>query len=284
MTTLRLDQIEIDPTIQIRQRLDEAAIDRYTESFAELPPPVVYDISGTYLLSDGMHRMAAAHRLGLAEIEVEVRQGTRADAEEHAITANTKNAVPLTAGERDEGIRRLKDHGWGYHRISKAMSLPEITVQRVLGGQEVKKRLSDGNVTLPSRSHYEELARFPDDIQQPVALAAAEQGWNSVELRDVAKQVAAEPTATIYKDDTGQVRVNLAAIQTRANKAAENDALAALYGLLSRAGTLRENWDDDFLDELDNAERRQIEQRCDEAIAVITRVLRLLERKASAVA
>lgn len=284
MTALRLDQIEIDPTIQIRQRLDESAVERYAEAFDELPPPVVYQIDGTYLLADGMHRLAAANRIERKSIEVEIRQGTRADAEEYAITANTKNAVPLTAGERDEGIRRLKDHGWGYHRISKAMSLPEITVQRVLGGQEVKKRLSDGNVTLPSRSHYEELARFPDDIQAPVAMAAAEQGWNSVELRDVAKQVAAEPTATIYKDDTGQVRVNLAAIQTRANKAAESDALAALYGLLSRAGTLRENWSDDFLDGLDNADRRQIEQGCDQAMVVLTRVLRLLERKASVVA
>jgi ParB-like chromosome segregation protein Spo0J len=281
MSTLRLDQIEIDPTLQIRQRLDESAVERYSEAFAELPPPVVYLIDGTYLLSDGMHRLAAANRLGLSAIEVEVRKGTRADAEEHAITANTKNAVPLTASERDEGIRRLLARGWGIRKIAKVMSLPLLTAERIVKGQKVRENVS---VTLTSRSHYEELSRFPEEIQEPVALAAAEQGWNSVELRDVAKQVAAQPDQTIYRDGNGQVRVNLAAIQAGAKQAADNDALAALYGLLSRAGSLRENWDDSFLDDLDDADRRQIERDVEDAMRVLTRVLNALERRASVVA
>ena len=47
MTALRLDQIEVDPTIQIRQKLDESAIERYSDAFDELPPPVVYEIDGS---------------------------------------------------------------------------------------------------------------------------------------------------------------------------------------------------------------------------------------------
>jgi ParB-like chromosome segregation protein Spo0J len=154
-----IDSIIVDPSIQIRQRLHEEAVTRYVDAFDELPPIVVFETAEGRLLSDGMHRLAAANRLGMLDIEVELRNGTRADAEEHAITANTKNAIPLTASELEDGIGRLKARGDGWRVISKKMSLPEKTVNRILQGQAVARSL--GNVTLPSRSHYEELARLP---------------------------------------------------------------------------------------------------------------------------
>lgn len=188
-TATPLSKITVDPTIQIREHLHEAAIERYMDAFDELPPIVVYQTPEGLLLSDGAHRMEAAKRLGRKDIQAEVRIGTRADAEEHAITANTKNAMPLNANERDEGIRRLHGRGWGWRRIAKAMSLPELTVNRIIEGLGVKKALG-GSVTLPSRSHYEELSRFPDELHQPLAEAAVAQGWNSVELRKVGKALA----------------------------------------------------------------------------------------------
>ena len=45
-----------------------------------LPPVVVVDTPEGLLLADGYHRVAASRRLGLEEVEAEVRTGTRRDA------------------------------------------------------------------------------------------------------------------------------------------------------------------------------------------------------------
>lgn len=194
MTAIPLSDITIDPTIQIREQLHEGAVERYMDAFDELPPIVVYQTPEELLLSDGMHRLEAAKRLGRKDIQAEVRVGSRADAEEHAITANTKNAMPLTANERDEGIRRLRvlHPKWGYQRIGRAMSLPERTILRIIRGQKGKAQIDPSVTEGLSRSHFEELAlsQAPVGLHQPLAEAAVAQGWNSVELRKVAKEIA----------------------------------------------------------------------------------------------
>ncbi len=94
---LALSEIEIDPTIQIRRSNYEDTIQRYEEAFERLPPVDVFDTAEGLLLADGFHRIAAAERLGHSEIDATVRKGTRQDAAEHAVIANTKNGEPLTA-------------------------------------------------------------------------------------------------------------------------------------------------------------------------------------------
>jgi hypothetical protein len=274
-----VDSITVDPSIQIRQRLHEDAVLRYMDAFDELPPVVVFETSEGRLLSDGMHRIAAANRLGRWDIEAEIRKGTRADAEEHAITANTKNAMPLTAGERDEGIRRLKARGDGLDTIAKKMSLPLYTIERVIGGQQVKAEL-EGRVTrpLPSRSHYEELARVPEDIREPVALAAAEQGWNSVQLRDVAKIVAdpeipeAQKQQLLTGSTTPQAVSAWGQILKGAEKAAREDPLANLYAALKAIDLIKAHLDPAMFADAEQVERLRLYNQLEEALATLRRV------------
>jgi len=77
---------------------------------------------------------------------------------------------------------------------------------------------------------------------------------------------------------SGEAIIDLAAVQKAASKAAQDDPLAALYGIISRAGTLRDYWDDGFLGELDGSDVRRVEQQIEDAIRVLNRVLGLIEQ------
>jgi ParB-like chromosome segregation protein Spo0J len=78
VTKLAIDSIIIDPTVQIRRSNHEPTIRRYEESFEKLPPIDVFDTPDGMLLADGFHRVAAAQRLGLVEVDAKVHEGTRA--------------------------------------------------------------------------------------------------------------------------------------------------------------------------------------------------------------
>ena len=122
--------------------------------------------------------MAAAERLGLSEIEVKVHKGSREEALEHAVIANTKIADPLTPEERDDGIRRLKQlHPERSHRqIAKAMSVSHLTVKRVFDVDEVKRSVVSP-VTRVTDSHYREIAGAEPKNWEPLVKAADQRGW-----------------------------------------------------------------------------------------------------------
>lgn len=179
---LAIQDIEVDPTIQIRHGNHEQTIQRYEESFNKLPPVDVFKTSGGLLLADGFHRIAAAERLGHTQIEATVRKGTREDAAEHAVISNTKNADPLTPEERNDGIRRLKQlhPGWSKRRIADAMSVDEKTVRDVFRVDEVKQATFRGaDASAPSDTHYREIAKAPKEHWQPLVKASQERGWTS---------------------------------------------------------------------------------------------------------
>lgn len=178
---LAIQDIVVDPTIQIRRTNHEQTIQRYEDAFDRLPPVDVFETAEGLLLADGFHRIAAAERLGRAKIEAKVRKGTREDALEHAVIANTKNADPLTPEERDDGIRRLRQiHGdkWSNVRIAEAMSVSEITVRRVFQIDEVKRTtFPDSTRVEPSDSHYREIAKAPKEHWSGLVKASQERGW-----------------------------------------------------------------------------------------------------------
>ncbi len=108
---LKLNDITIDENLNVRELLDEDTITRYMECFEQLPPIVVFETDDGYLLADGFHRVEAAKRLEREEIEVNVMQGTRQAAEEHAAIANLKHGKPLTRAERGKAVEvMLKLH------------------------------------------------------------------------------------------------------------------------------------------------------------------------------
>ena len=80
MARLRIAERLANAPIDPETHLDAARVERYARTLDALPPVVVVDTPEGLLLADGYHRVAASRRLGLEEVEAEVRTGTRRDA------------------------------------------------------------------------------------------------------------------------------------------------------------------------------------------------------------
>ena len=80
MARLRIAELLANAPIDPEAYLDAARVERYARTLDALPPVVVVDTPEGLLLADGYHRVAASRRLGLEEVEAEVRTGTRRDA------------------------------------------------------------------------------------------------------------------------------------------------------------------------------------------------------------
>lgn len=129
---LNLAEITINQDLNVREELDNETIERYAESFEQLPPVVVFETDSIYLLADGFHRYEAAKKLGREKINSEIRPGGYDDAQEYAAIANLKHGKPLTRAERRKAVERiLKLHperasNW----IAQDMGVSENTVKK----------------------------------------------------------------------------------------------------------------------------------------------------------
>lgn len=127
-----LDEIVVDLSLNVREKLDEETVERYMECFDRLPEVVGFNTDEGYLLADGFHRVEAANRLGQESIEVEVKQGTRQDAEEYAALANLRHGKPLTRAERRKAVERMlklhpeRANAW----IAEDMGVSDHTVKK----------------------------------------------------------------------------------------------------------------------------------------------------------
>ena len=134
VVSLSVSAITVDPSLNCRDELNEATIEHYAAIFDRLPPVTVFRLpDGTHLLSAGFHRIAAAKRLGLAEIKAVVREGKRADAEEFAILDNTAHGMAYTRDERRKAIERMLRlrPKWANKRLADALGVSKNTVEGV---------------------------------------------------------------------------------------------------------------------------------------------------------
>jgi len=246
--------IIVDPTIQIRRSNREQTIQRYEEAFDKLPPVDVFETSEGLLLADGFHRVAAARRLGIAEIEANVRKGTREEAAEHAVIANTKNGEPLTADERNAGVRRLKQlhPGWSLREIADAMSIGAQTVSNIIRVDEVRREVFTPSVNVLTDRHIREVAKAPSEQREPLIEAAAERNWSSEatalavqNLRDDRiplerkRDILAGKADPVVVTPEGQLAVPAEIVGRQIREMAANDAVLAFESALEHLAKLR---------------------------------------------
>jgi hypothetical protein len=105
MTALSLDLLPSKGSAcQLRTARDPQTVARYAEAYADgvkMPPVVVFHsaaegVGETYHLADGHHRVAAARKAGLTQIEADIREGTHRDAVLFAAGANGQHGLPLS--------------------------------------------------------------------------------------------------------------------------------------------------------------------------------------------
>jgi hypothetical protein len=137
---LPIDELVLDPALNLRDRLDDFTVERYADAWGRLPPVTVFEIDGQWLLADGLHRHAAAVMLGRRTMAAEVREGTMADALDFVASVNLFHGLPLSRAERRRAVEvKLRlHHDWSDRRLAE-----ELGIGRELIGK-IRKTLVDG--------------------------------------------------------------------------------------------------------------------------------------------
>lgn len=134
-----LDEVVIDERLNLRDRLDQDAIERYEEVLRRLPPLTLFDIEDQLTLVDGFHRFAAATNKGLNKLPAEIHKGTYTEALDFAAGANLWHGVPPTRAERRRMVEiKLKLH----HEMSDRNLSEQLSVSREFIAK-VRKALID---------------------------------------------------------------------------------------------------------------------------------------------
>jgi hypothetical protein len=138
-----LDELVLDPNLNLRDRLDDFTVERYADSWQRMPPITVFEIDHRFVLADGFHRHAAAVMLGLRKISVEVRQGTFIDALDFVASVNLFHGLPLTRHERRRAVEvKLRiHHDWSDRRLAE-----ELCVSRELVAKTRRHLIEGGQV------------------------------------------------------------------------------------------------------------------------------------------
>jgi hypothetical protein len=136
-----LNDLVLDPNLNLRDRLDDFTVERYADSWDRLPPITVYEVDGKWLVADGFHRHAAAVMLGKRTMPAEIVVGSFTDALDFVASVNLFHGLPLTRSERRRAVEvKLKlHHDWSDRRMSE-----ELAVSRELVAK-IRRQLIDGN-------------------------------------------------------------------------------------------------------------------------------------------
>jgi ParB-like chromosome segregation protein Spo0J len=128
-----LDDLVLDPNLNLRDRLDDFTVERYADSWERLPPITVFNIDDRLLIADGFHRHAAAVMLGKRTIRSEIREGTFTDALDFVASVNLFHGLPLTRAERRRAVEvKLKlHHDWSDRRMAEELAVSRELVAKI---------------------------------------------------------------------------------------------------------------------------------------------------------
>lgn len=138
-----LDELVLDPNLNLRDRLDDFTVERYAESWQRLPPITVYEVDGRWLVADGFHRHAAAVLMGKKTIKAEILEGTFEEALDFVSSVNLFHGLPLTRAERRRAvdIKLRLHHDWSDRRMAE-----ELGVSRELVAKTRRNLIEGGQI------------------------------------------------------------------------------------------------------------------------------------------
>ena len=156
---LKLTVVKLDSGLQARAAMSEVVVQEYTEVIREggtMPPVTVFHDGAEYHLADGWHRYFAHKSAGFAEIEADIKEGTRRDAILYAVSANDKHGLRRSNADKRKSVMvLLEDFEWNewsdikianqcgvsamfVSKLRKEMNGDEAPTQRIVerGGKE----------------------------------------------------------------------------------------------------------------------------------------------------
>lgn len=113
ITTIRLEDIDADESLQSRATMNDEAIKDYADKYrngTEMPPVIIFCDGKRNWLAGGFHRAIAASEAGLSEINADVRQGGKDDALLYAVASNHDNGVQRTIADKRRAVEMVLAH------------------------------------------------------------------------------------------------------------------------------------------------------------------------------
>jgi hypothetical protein len=173
---MKLTEIKVDSSLQGRCKLNQEVVDEYSEVLREggkLPAIKVFRVGSSYYLVDGWHRYFAHKKAGLADIEVDIIDGTMRDATLYAVGANDDHGLRRTNDDKRKSVMMLLDDvewsEWSDREIAKAskvssmfvgklrksLGLQPTEVKAIVNGKETKVKVERNNEPQVSNPHKE---------------------------------------------------------------------------------------------------------------------------------
>jgi uncharacterized protein YnzC (UPF0291/DUF896 family) len=134
---MELKNIRLDKALQPRASINEGVVSEYKELMEDgvkFPPLTVFHDSVYYWLVDGYHRYFAAKKLGLTEFEVDVKKGTRREAQLYSFGVNDHGLTRTSEDKRKAVLAMLDDlewNGWSDVEIAKQCKVSRQFVAKV---------------------------------------------------------------------------------------------------------------------------------------------------------
>lgn len=149
--TILIDQLALDPRLQMRAKIDKDTVKQYAENPAKLPPvQSVLDEDGKEWVWDGHHTIEAYKFRGLKEVPVESQSGTFFDAMRLAAGANAAHGRPLTPDDKKKKVKLiLAESKWkdaSSRAIAEMCNVSHNFVEKIRGGD------SGDETTKPNRT------------------------------------------------------------------------------------------------------------------------------------
>ncbi|MCC5644821.1 hypothetical protein LC607_18120 [Nostoc sp. CHAB 5824] len=135
---IQIATIKLDGGTQSRAGINQQVIDEYAAAWrdgAKFPPIIAFYDGENYWLADGFHRCISAKQANVAEIEADIRQGTRRDAVLYSVGANSNHGLRRTNDDKRRAVSTLlSDEEWGEwsdREIARRCGVHHDTVGRI---------------------------------------------------------------------------------------------------------------------------------------------------------
>jgi hypothetical protein len=136
---IRLEDITLDPRLQMRARMNQETIADYAENLDSLPPAkLILDEDGHFWLTDGWHTFEAHKLAGRKTMPCFVTEGTYLDALIDAAGANHAHGLRRTNEDKRKAAESLvaenevNVHGWTQREIAGMAKVSQQLVNKIV--------------------------------------------------------------------------------------------------------------------------------------------------------
>ena len=231
MAALALSKLRRDGGTQPRAGIYTDTVDEYAEALTngDVFPPVVAFYDGTaYWLTDGFHRVLGAEKAGWAEIETDIRQGTRRDAILFSVGTNASHGLPRTRQDKRRAVETLllddEWAKWSDREIGRRTSTHGTFVAKIRTEvSAVNSRYEERTCVRNGTEYQVDVSGIQAEAERRVAEAKAEAKAKADELAALQAKAAADKLKASQREEN-LVAAKTAAIADKDKYVAESTA------------------------------------------------------------